>query len=471
MLVAWLVFPLVLAALCAGLGLLVDALSGRRLPGVLVAPAGLVAMVVVGGVASLAGAGIALTATALIVAAGLGPLSALPWRFGRPDPWAAGSAFAVFALFAAPVVLYGDPTFAVYGDPATMAEWLSNAGDDAGGPVLPIAFVEQLLGGEAAWYLQPYLAVLGALLALTAWQAAVEWSIYPRKGGSKVQSTPGGASLGPRTCALVAFLAAVPALIFGYAGPLSALSIDVGPWLAFTALLVLCAATFAVAFQVATTQPPAALALFAAALTACALFASANFALAPYEPLEELRGVDERFAGEGPALIVERDPVASHFLRDLAPDGAVDPEAAGLPTRSGEESGGEEPFDTDQFDFEALLDYPLLIVPRSEAHSRPPLPYRRAWQGEDYEVWRLPPTATFRLLFHMSIGGPLDAAALPDCSQTVGLGLLALANQLGAAPQDISLIAAAPRRGNRLGATVAVPVDRASDLSAATGTG
>jgi hypothetical protein len=462
--VAWVAFPLALAALCAGLGLLADALSGRRLPGALVAPAGLVTMVALGGLATLAGAGIALTATALIVAAGLGPLAALPWRFGRPDPWAAGAALAVFVLFAAPVVLSGDPTFAVYGDAATMAEWLSLLAGDPGGPLAPIAVLEQLLGGEAAWYLQPYLALLGALIALTAWQFAVEWSIYPRKGGSKVQPTPGGVSLGPRACALVAFLAAVPALIFGYAGPLSALSLDVGPWLALATLLALCAATFAVAFQVASTQPPAALALLAAALAACALFASANLALAPYERLEELRGVDERFAGEGPALIVERNPLAPYFLGDLAPDGAVDPEAAGLPARSGEQSGGEEPFDTDQFDFEALLAYPLLIVPRSEAHSRPPLPYRRAWQGEDYEVWRLPPTATFRLLHHMSIGGPLDAAGLPDCSQTVGLGLLVLANQLGAAPQDVVIVAAAPRRGDRLGPTVAVPPDRTREL-------
>ena len=463
-LVAWVAFPLAAAALCAGLGLLADALSGRRLPGALVAPAGLVAMVALGGLATLAGAGIALTATALIAAAGLGPLAALPWRFGRPDPWAAGAALAVFALFAAPVVLSGEPTFAVYGGPEAMAEWLSLLGGDPGGPLVPIALVEQLLGGEAAWYLQPYLALLGALLALTAWQFARAPDIDHTRGGSMSGALPGGASLGPRARALVAFFAAVPALIFGYAGPFSALSIDAGPWLAFVALLALCAATFAVAFRVATTQPPAALALLAAALTACALFASANLALAPYERLEELRQVDERFAGEGPALIVERDPLAPYFLGDLAPDGAVDPEAAGIPARSGEESGGEEPFDTDQFDFEALLAYPLLIVPRSEAHSRPPLPYRRAWQGEGYEAWRLPPRATFRLLFHMSIGGPLSAAALPDCSHTVGLGLLALANQLGAAPQDITLIAAAPRRGSRLGATVAVPPDRAGDL-------
>jgi hypothetical protein len=33
MLVAWVVFPLVLVAICVGLGLLLDALSGRRLAG------------------------------------------------------------------------------------------------------------------------------------------------------------------------------------------------------------------------------------------------------------------------------------------------------------------------------------------------------------------------------------------------------------------------------------------------------
>ena len=35
-----------------------------------------------------------------------------------------------------------------------------------------VAVIEQLLGGEAAWYLQPYLALLGALIVLTAWQLA-----------------------------------------------------------------------------------------------------------------------------------------------------------------------------------------------------------------------------------------------------------------------------------------------------------
>jgi hypothetical protein len=218
-------------------------------------------------------------------------------------------------------------------------------------------------------------------------------------------------------------------------------------WLFALALAALVAATLALGVWVAKAQPAFALALFAAALAACAVIASTGASLAPYEELTELRQVNERYLDQGPGLVFKQTPYGSHyFLRDLPPEEA------------------EGKLDTDSFDFEALLAYPALILPRSPEQSRPPLPYRRVWLGEDYEVWQLPSIATFRLLHHMSIGGPLNAAGLPDCSQTVGLGLLALANQLGAVPQDITLIAAAPRRGDRLGPTVAVPVDRASEL-------
>jgi len=220
----------------------------------------------------------------------------------------------------------------------------------------------------------------------------------------------------------------------------------------------------ALGLSVASRWPGLGLSLFAVALFACAVLASANVVLAPHDRLAELRQIDERFAGEGPALIVERNPYARYFLRDLAPNGAIDPEEARVPLHGDATSAGEEPFDTDRLDYRALLDYPLLVVPRSSFQSRPSLPYKRAWLGEDYEVWRLPPTATFRLLFHYPVGGRGAATGLPNCSETVGLGLLGLANQLGAPPEDISLVAAAPRRGARLGPTVAVPVDRASDL-------
>ena len=514
MIVPWLVFPLILAATCGGLGLLVDGLCGRRLPGALIAPIGLASLLVLAQLASLADASVALTASALILLAGLGPLFSLPWRFGRPDPWPIAAALAVFVLFAAPVVFSSDPTFAAYGEPANIASWLAIADGDPGGPVGPFAVAQRLLGGEAAWHFQPYLALLGALLSLCVWQiAAVD---FDHSGVGSKSTAP----LDPRSRAFLAFLAAAPALIFGYArwggvrelaaATLLALTVALAlqprrgethttgnsrrmrftaglppaiaavallaalvPFsadvpgsalpLATVALAALLAASVALGLSVASKSPGLGLLLFAAALTACAAIASANVALVPYGSLAELRQIDERFADQGPALIVEDNPLATHyFLRDLAPDGAVDPEEARVSPSAAARGG--EPAETDQIDFRALLDYSLLIVPRSPEQSRPPLPYRRVWLDEVYEVWRLPPTATFRLLFHMPVGGPGAAAAPPDCSETVGLGLLGLANQLGAAPQDITLIAAAPRRGDRLGPTVAVPVDRASEL-------
>lgn len=498
MFVAWIVFPLALGAVCIGLGLLVDALSGRRLPGALLAPAGLAAIVLIVQLVTLFEAAAPYAASLAIVLAGVGLIASFPWRFGRPDPWPIVAALAVFALFAAPVVPSGSPTFASYGELADTPTWLAVAdrvvehgrsleglapssyratldsalaGGEPVGAVLPLAAVQRLLGGEVAWHFQPYIAVLGALLTLCAWQIA--------------------ASLEARGRALVAFLAAVPALVFGYAGwggvqelvavTLLALAVALGPtrriplaivvvallavlapwppsfpfegdvWLATAALAALVAVTVALCLWVARAQPAAALAVFAAALAACGALASANASLAPHEQLTELRRVNERFAEQGPALVFERVPYGSrYFLRAVPPDDAAE--------------GERSPIDTDQVDFRALLSYPLLVLPRSPEQSRPPLPYRRIWLGEEYEVWKLPPTATFRLLFHMSIGGPRNAAALPDCSQTVGLGLLALSNQLAAAPQDISLVAASPRRGDRLGPAIAVPVDRASDL-------
>jgi hypothetical protein len=114
MFLAWIVYPLVLAALCAGLGLLVDVLAGRRLPGVLVLPAGLAAIVVVGQFTTATDATAQLTVPLVVALAVAGAGLSVPWRFGRPDPWPVAVAVAVFCVFGAPVILSGQPTFAGY---------------------------------------------------------------------------------------------------------------------------------------------------------------------------------------------------------------------------------------------------------------------------------------------------------------------------------------------------------------------
>jgi hypothetical protein len=223
---AWVVYPLVLLALCSGMGLLVDALAGRRLPGALVPPVGLAAIVVVGQFTTWSDATAELSVPLVCFLAALGPGFALPWRFARPDPWAAGAALAVFAVFAAPVVLSGEPTFAGYIKLDDTATWLALtdrvmehghslaglepstyratlefnlAGGYPVGAFLPFGVAQKLTGGDLAWVFQPYLTFLAAMLSLCLWQVA----------GAVLERPPARA--------FVAFIAAQPALLFGYA--------------------------------------------------------------------------------------------------------------------------------------------------------------------------------------------------------------------------------------------------------------
>jgi hypothetical protein len=225
LLAAWVLYPLVLAALCAGLGLLVDALCGRRLPGALVLPAGLAAIVVAGGFTTWSDATAALTVPVLCFGAVLGAGLSLPWRFGRPDPWPAALALGVFFVFGAPAILSGDPTFAGFVKLDDTATWLALtdrimehgrslaglapstyyatlefnlAGGYPIGAFVPFGAGQKLVGGDLAWVFQPYESFLAAMLSLCLWQIL---AIVRR----------------PRARALAAFLAAQPALLYGYA--------------------------------------------------------------------------------------------------------------------------------------------------------------------------------------------------------------------------------------------------------------
>jgi len=126
----------------------------------------------------------------------LGAGLSIPWRFGRPDPWPAAAAIAVFAVFAAPVALSGEPTFAGYIRLDDTATWIAitdrvmehgrsldglepstyratlAAYPGDGYPIgvnLPWGAAWKLTGGDPAWLFQPYLAFLAAILSLTLW--------------------------------------------------------------------------------------------------------------------------------------------------------------------------------------------------------------------------------------------------------------------------------------------------------------
>jgi hypothetical protein len=215
-----------MGALALGLGLLVERVSGLRLPGPLLFPLGLAGIVVVGQFATLTDATAEL-ATPLVTALAIAGLALTrPWRERRVNGWALGGALAVFAVFAAPVVLTGEATFAGYiklEDTATwlgLTDWVMEHGRSMSGldpssyeivvrtylkttgyPVgsfLPLGVGRALVGQDVAWVFQPYLAFLAALLALGLYALI----------GDVIASRP--------LKALVAFVAAQPALLYGF---------------------------------------------------------------------------------------------------------------------------------------------------------------------------------------------------------------------------------------------------------------
>jgi hypothetical protein len=222
---AWVLFPALLFLLAAGAGLLLERLAGARLPGVLVPSVGLALIVVGCQFLTL----LEWTAELIVgLAVGVALIGAVVGRrqvLGRVEVWPAAAAAATFVVFAAPIVLSGEATFAGYIKLDDTATWmaLTDRVTDAGrsidglnpstyeatlafnlgegypiGVFIPLGIVSQLSGQDVAWTIQPYMAALAALLALALWQIA-----SPLLGSRPLR-------------ALVAVVGAQAALLYGY---------------------------------------------------------------------------------------------------------------------------------------------------------------------------------------------------------------------------------------------------------------
>lgn len=223
---SWIAFPVILAVLAIGCALLVEAVAGLRVPGALLAPLGLATIVVVAQLATVSDVTAELAMPLVVSLAIAGLALSFPWRGRRPDPWLLGTALAVFAVYAAPIVLSGEATFAGYIKLDDTATWmaltdrvmehgrsLSGLGPSsyeatldfnlaAGYPVgvfLPLGVGRLLSGQDVAWVIQPYLAFLAAMLALSM--------------GAIVRAFVRSRALS----AVVVFLGAQAALLYGYA--------------------------------------------------------------------------------------------------------------------------------------------------------------------------------------------------------------------------------------------------------------
>jgi hypothetical protein len=182
-----------LAALALGLGLLLEAVAGTRIPDAVLIPSGFAALIVVASLC-VAWSATARLATPLVVclaAAGL-VVSGRPWR--RLDGWGTTAAAFVFCAFGAPVIRTGEPTFAGYiklDDTATflaLADRVLEHGRSLAGlapstyeatltvnlghgypvgAVLPLGVAGELLRTDVAWLFQPSLSFGAAALALS----------------------------------------------------------------------------------------------------------------------------------------------------------------------------------------------------------------------------------------------------------------------------------------------------------------
>jgi hypothetical protein len=198
MFVAWAIFPVLLVAVFLGIGLLIEQATGRSLPGALLAPLGMAGVTVIGLATSAFATTAPSTAPLVCLLAVVGFVAAVRRRRSfRPEPWPLALALAVFAVFAAPVVLSGEATFAGYIKLDDTATWFaitdrlmehgrdisslppssyeatlyfSLAGWYPVGAFIPLGVGAKLSGEDVAWVFQPYLALLASLTALSLWE-------------------------------------------------------------------------------------------------------------------------------------------------------------------------------------------------------------------------------------------------------------------------------------------------------------
>ena len=214
-----------LAGLSFGCGQLLELAAGAKLPRPLRVPAGLTVVILAAQFATLTDTTAEFAGPLVVALALAGLVLSPPWRT-RLEAWAWAAATGVFAVFAAPIVLSGRATFAGYiklDDTATylaMTDRVMQHGRSLAGlapstyeatlattlaigyptgSLMPLGVGHQLLAYDSAWLYQPYLAFLAALLALT---------LYVVLEGT-IPSRPARAG--------AAFLAAQPAILYGYA--------------------------------------------------------------------------------------------------------------------------------------------------------------------------------------------------------------------------------------------------------------
>ena len=224
--VAWILFPIVLGLLALGCGLLLQAATGIKLAEGLLMPTGIAVIILVAEILTKASWLAPATTPIIVVLAVIGGVLARPWIVRpRITRWPIIVAAAVYFVYLAPVLFSGEPTFNGFIKLDDTATWMGMTdqvlrtghdithlapstyaamlgayltGGEPVGSMLPWGITHQIVGQDLAWEFQPYVAFLAGMISMTAWSIARPF----------VRLTP--------LRALVAFIAAQAALIYGY---------------------------------------------------------------------------------------------------------------------------------------------------------------------------------------------------------------------------------------------------------------
>ena len=161
---------------------------------------------------------------------------------------------------------------------------------------------------------------------------------------------------------------------------------------------------------------------------------------APTKRMDALLDLDHRLAGQGPVLFTEPDEFAKNFLDhtklNVGPE-AVTPKQTQLRVP---QSFANLWFDLDDQTLDYVDSFPILVLRRSPAASRPPADFRMTYRNAYYDVWRRGPRP--RILEHLPLQAPDHAAVEPSCDDVRALA--------GRARAGETLLAATPAAGVRL---------------------
>lgn len=189
---------MVTGSLWLGCGLLVESLSGVRVPGALLPVCGFGAIIAIGQFLTLGEATAPWTVPAVVVLAACGyAIALLRRRLTLPAAPLVVAAVLIFAVYSAPIVASGEASLAGYIKLDDTATWLAftdrlmEHGRDLSGladstyqrvlqvnigegyPVgvfIPLGVGVELVGADGSTLIQPYMALLAVLIGLAAWE-------------------------------------------------------------------------------------------------------------------------------------------------------------------------------------------------------------------------------------------------------------------------------------------------------------